>query len=308
MKSRFLPSSVWRNITQFVEVSSEPWLAAIAYFGQNADKLLPARKGSRLVVNASEAAIKAGQTHPATLLRLLKAGVEIYSVTNLHAKVVVVGRKAVIGSANASMHSANSLVEAAALVSDAKAVAAARCFIGDLCQQQLTPKRLIQLSKLYRPPAFTGGVTKKNLSSPVVAPLYLEQIDETNWSEDVTALAAKGRSKAKKKRTHSSGYRIDEYNVTGRCRLVCGNQVIQVTDQGAGRVFVSPPGTVLNVEKQRIGGALESIVYVEVPVQKPKHLATLAKQLGKGAKKRLKKEGRVRDAGFAKKLRQAFTA
>lgn len=308
MKSTFLNSSVWDKITQLVQKYDGPWLAAIAYFGQNADKLLPAREGSRLVVNASEAAIKAGQTHPASLLRLVKAGVKIYSIKNLHAKVVVVGRKAVVGSANASMHSANGLVEAVALISETNAVATARHFIGDLCQQQLTPKRLGQLAKLYMPPVFTGvAAAKKTTSKAATDPLYLEQLNKTDWSGEVEALAKKGRPKAEKKRVHGRGYRIDEYNITGKCRVAERYQVIQVTTEDKGRVLVSPPGMVLNVEKQRIGKILESIVYVEVPVQRRRSLAALSKRLGPSYVKQLKKtEGRVSDARFAKKLRKIF--
>ena len=46
----------------------------------------------------------------------------IFSVANLHAKVYVLGTTALIGSANASQHSAHTLVEAMLLTTDRKVV------------------------------------------------------------------------------------------------------------------------------------------------------------------------------------------
>jgi phosphatidylserine/phosphatidylglycerophosphate/cardiolipin synthase-like enzyme len=56
-------------------------------------------------VDASEAAVQAGQTCPASLSSMLKRGVQVFSREGLHAKVFVFGTTAYIGSANVSGNS-----------------------------------------------------------------------------------------------------------------------------------------------------------------------------------------------------------
>lgn len=132
MTTRLLGGTVWEDIRRAVRHSKRPVLAAIAYFGKDGTKLLPLRKGSRLVVDASDNAVKSGQTHPNSLLELHRKGVVIYSVSNFHAKVLVVGNRAFVGSANVSTRSENTLVEAVLETTEPTAVRAVRKFIRDL--------------------------------------------------------------------------------------------------------------------------------------------------------------------------------
>jgi phosphatidylserine/phosphatidylglycerophosphate/cardiolipin synthase-like enzyme len=75
-------------------------------------------RGSRLVVDASENAVKSGQTHPADLKKLQNRGVVIYSYPSLHAKVYAFDGFAFVGSANASNRSSGILTEAVVKTSD----------------------------------------------------------------------------------------------------------------------------------------------------------------------------------------------
>jgi hypothetical protein len=108
----FVTNRIWKSISTAAKRADAPVYAAVAYFGKGASKLLPLPTNSRLVVDASFAAVKNGQTCPADLRAMQKRGVRIYSILNLHAKVYVFGGFAFIGSANASNHSAGSLIEA----------------------------------------------------------------------------------------------------------------------------------------------------------------------------------------------------
>src|ERR1019366_9999502 len=102
MSTVFVSDNIWPQLTTAVRDSRQRCAVAVAYFGKGASNLLPLAQGSRLVVDASERAVASGQTCPADLFKLLKRGVTIYSVPNLHAKVFVLGRAAYIGSANVS--------------------------------------------------------------------------------------------------------------------------------------------------------------------------------------------------------------
>src|SRR5438132_14212299 len=106
-----LTTNIWRTLTAATKTRTKP-VVAVAYFGQGAAKLLPLPSGSRLVVDASEGAVKSGQTCPAELSKLLNRGVRIYSRQNLHAKIFVFGTKVFVGSANVSQRSASILREA----------------------------------------------------------------------------------------------------------------------------------------------------------------------------------------------------
>ena len=109
--SEFLTREIWPRLTGLVRKAKSSQVA-VAYLGKGASRLLPLKASSKLIVDLSENAVKAGQTSPQEILKLVLRGVNVSSVGNLHAKVFVIGNRAFIGSANASFHSAQTLVEA----------------------------------------------------------------------------------------------------------------------------------------------------------------------------------------------------
>lgn len=86
-----------------------PRHAAIAFVGANALEMLSLETGDVLVCNASRSAIESGATNPYALREFVDRGVEVYSCSSLHAKVLAVRGYAIVGSANASRHSDQSL-------------------------------------------------------------------------------------------------------------------------------------------------------------------------------------------------------
>lgn len=149
--NRLISPRVWPELSRAVRASRGPSDVAVAYFGTGAAKLLPLTSESNLVVDASLHSVSKGQTNPNDLIAMTKRGVRVYSVTNLHAKVYVIGRFAFIGSANVSNHSASSLVETVLCTSDRKIVNESREFVLGLCYDELTPTRLRKLKAIYRP-------------------------------------------------------------------------------------------------------------------------------------------------------------
>ena len=123
---RILTDNVWAQVAPHARACSRR-LAAIAYVSTGTRIRL--RKGDILVCDASDAAIKAGETSAAVLARWHKAGVRIYSRRGLHAKVLVMGSKALLGSANLSEASATQLREASLLTSRAVVVSQAKAFV-----------------------------------------------------------------------------------------------------------------------------------------------------------------------------------
>jgi len=83
-------------------------------------KLLPLRKGDLLVTDASDPSIAGGRTSAETLLHYFNKGVQLFSLSALHAKILVLDDWAVVVSANASQQSASVYIEAALVAESAK--------------------------------------------------------------------------------------------------------------------------------------------------------------------------------------------
>lgn len=143
---------VWNDITSAAQTATVPSMAAVAYFGNVGDKLLPLRSGSSLVVDATMSTVAAGSTCPHTLLRLHKSGVKIFSAKHLHAKFYAFDTIAFVGSANASLRSHKQLIEAVVRFNNPKAVESVRRSVRALCRTQLDSEDIQALAKIYKPP------------------------------------------------------------------------------------------------------------------------------------------------------------
>lgn len=124
--------AVWKAIGK---LEGKPRLAAIAYLGENAPHLLgDFCAGDVVVCDASDGTIKSSSTSRKALNDLVRRGVHVYSLKNLHAKVICIGGTAVVGSMNASA-SSTSMHEAAVFITSDKDVRAARQLIRDFAAQ-----------------------------------------------------------------------------------------------------------------------------------------------------------------------------
>jgi hypothetical protein len=307
MSTVFVSQDIWPDLTKAVSNCRQRCAVAVAYLGSGASRLLPLTKGSRLVVDASERAVSSGQTCPADLLKLVKRGVLVYSVPNLHAKVFVVGLAAYIGSVNVSRNSAEQLVEAVIRTTDKKAVLAARQFVLENCLHELTPEALKILGKLYHPPRVPGGKRKKRgpketSKRPTLPRLLITQLHIDSWTEREQSLHDSGVVVAKKRRKHRRTFKLDSFPVAGKCRYQSGDVVIQVLDEGRGRVLVAPPGNVVYIHTRRYGARQISFVFIERPERPRRQVKVLARALGRGALKQLRGDGVIRDAKFAQAL------
>lgn len=138
--------AIWKTLE--VLARTGPGRVAVPYFAQSAADMLPLLESSVLVTRISEPAARAGQVSRDDLVKLAEAGVEIWSVPNLHAKVYVFDGTAVLGSSNVSATS-KELVEACWQTSNPKAVKSARDFIDSLADSDAatlwTPDMLREL-------------------------------------------------------------------------------------------------------------------------------------------------------------------
>ena len=96
--NRVLTKDVWAEARKLAR-TARIRQAAIAYVTQD---LINFRDGDTLICDASNRAIRSGQTDAKLLLKLHNNGVAIYSTEGLHSKVILFGRHAILGSANMS--------------------------------------------------------------------------------------------------------------------------------------------------------------------------------------------------------------
>jgi hypothetical protein len=149
--SFLINEDIWDIIPKIIKASNHTDVV-VAYLGTDGSKLLPLKKGDRLVVDMSIATVKAGATNPHEIEKLIKRGVEVFSRRNLHAKIVVSDKEVLTGSANISKNSRDVLDEAAILTNDSIALQRARDFINQICTEPVLPEYLKECINSYRPP------------------------------------------------------------------------------------------------------------------------------------------------------------
>jgi hypothetical protein len=307
MKTDFMTKGIWKSVTAAAKAARKPSLVAVAYFGQGASKLLPLRAGSCLVVDASENAVKSGQTHPADLKKLQSRGVVIYSYPSLHAKVYAFDSFAFIGSANASNRSAGILTEAVVKTSNQAVVRSAKTFVRDLCRDELSPGRLDRLQKMYRPPRVPGGTKARGMvhsrkPKQTMPRLFLAQLKLKDIPEGSEGASEQGMKIAKTRRKHGRSYVLDDYFSVGKNIIQEGDKVIQILERPDGRRLIDAPADVLYTRPWKGNRYPVTFIYLEHPDVRRTRLDKLARRLGYGAKKKLHRDGLVRDRGFAEKL------
>jgi hypothetical protein len=307
MRATLVTGSVWEDITRAARASAARASVAVAYFGNGVSRMLPLVEGSRLVVDASEGAVKSGQTCPQELLKLMSRGVKVFSVPNLHAKVFVLGDRAFVGSANVSNRSAAQLVEAVVWTKDTRVVRDARKFVMGLCVNELTPTVLQLLAKQYRPPKIPNSQGRRRVvlhtsKLPSLPRLMLAQLQREEWPERDLDLHENSLRVAQKRREHPRTFELSSFHYTGKCPFKRGDKLIQVTKEDNGKLLVDPPGNVLHVRTRRDKKGLVSFVHVEHPNSRRRSAAALASLLGRGSLKRLRCNGEVRDKHFAQSL------
>jgi hypothetical protein len=121
-RTEWLDRAIWGSIQRLSKRARRRHLA-VAYV--SSDTHLRLRRGDILIVNASQGAIRSGQTSAAVLASAFARGVLIYSHPTLHAKVYLFDSEVVIGSANLSGTS-RGLTEACVQSTDMRVIRNAR--------------------------------------------------------------------------------------------------------------------------------------------------------------------------------------
>lgn len=293
MTSRLVLDDPWPRITAACKKGRAD--VAAAYVGQGALRLLPLRAGSKLVVDASEGAVRSGQTDPRELLKYFRKGVEVFSQPRLHAKVFAFAKVAFVGSTNVSGRSADYLVEAAVALTTKPAIAKARRFVLDVARSPLGEEFLKKLVKIYRPPRVPGDGRRRR--KPVnrderltlEAPLRLVRLVSEDWDEAEWEADARGKKVAAKKKRR--GFKLDSFAWQERIDSSLDEEVVMVTTHSARNITLDPPGRLLAARK--VSGKAEYVIQIELPPKYKRKLSQARKHLARSTMQRLGRTGRL---------------
>lgn len=182
---KFLSDDIWATIKTLSEKSRKSKVA-VAYFGTGAATQLTLKKGDTLLVAMTLNNVKAGQVNPFEVEKLYKKGVCIFNLPNLHSKIYLFDKKVIIGSANVSSNSADTLIETAVLTDDSKTILQADKFINNNCIEKIEEDYIKVCKRNYKPPKFLGN--KKKRTSTIkfkgqLSTLWVISTKLTDWKE-----------------------------------------------------------------------------------------------------------------------------
>lgn len=172
--SRLLSDNLWTEIRSLA-TTKHPRVAAIAYV--SSDDAVAFDQGDTLVTDATDETVGLGLTRARVLEAAFLRGAQLYSFPNLHAKVLVLGHTAVIGSCNLSAHSENVLTEAAWVTDQANAVGAARSFVQSLVPRSTPVDRefIARILRIPVRPRPRGPGQRPPSTRPDIVLMYFKQ-------------------------------------------------------------------------------------------------------------------------------------
>lgn len=272
---KLITKNIWKELTSVVKKSKVKSIIAVAYFGQNASKMLPLLDGSILLVDASEHAVKCGQSCPDELLKLYYKGVQIHSHENLHAKLFVVGKTLYCGSTNVSGNSANRLQESLLKTTDKKAVEDAKDFIESLCRIELGEDELKRLCKIYKPPKFIV----KNTTDKIIQPeFHVCKVFIRDYNSKELVELEYGKVQAEKLVPKKSRHLLESISFLRPIAFKKGDNILQIVTEN-NKKYVRPIGKLIHVRKWKSGEKDKFMCFVEVPDKNEKLLELVLKRL-----------------------------
>jgi hypothetical protein len=246
---------------------------------------LPLREGSILVVDASDNAVRSGQTNPTDLLKLHNRGVRIHSISNLHAKVFVFGNTAVVASSNASKRSRDVLIECGVVSKEPSVVKACRKFVDSLLGAALGPETLRRLKGIYRPPKFEGQNTQRSTAQRIDrGSLWVVHLSRVDVPDRDVKVAEREEPKARAEIKDRRRFEVDEFfwDARGLHGLAKGHSLVMIVRENDGRCFVSPLGRVLRIKRYVTRDGNRTVVFLEQPRNvRRKQLSVLKRRLSR---------------------------
>jgi len=242
---------IWGAIPKIIKASKHTDVA-VAYLGTDGSTLLPLKKGDRLVVDMSIATVKSGITNPHEIEKLIKRGVQVFTRSNLHAKIIATDKEVLIGSANVSKNSHDVLEEAAILTDDKVSLQRAKKYINQICIEPVLPKYLKECIKYYTLPKISGkqagtkGISRRAKHAKL---RIISLIDYANFPEDEVEFYEKSERKAEKIINDKRQSVLESFRWSGKPKMAdeleIGDWFIQCVEHSDKSISVYPPAQLI---------------------------------------------------------------
>ncbi len=262
---------IWETIPEMIKTSKHSDVA-VAFLGIDGAKLLPLKKGDRLIVDMSPATVKAGATNPFEIEKFIKRDVKVFTRRNLHAKVILTDKSALVGSANVSKNSRDTLDEAAIFSTDALVIQRSKKFIEQICIEPVLPKYLKECKRLYRPPRFIGGkklLLPKKQKRASHAKLWIVNLVVGSVPNNEQDKYENSESKAEK-RINTEFSILDNFHWPYKPKMAdeleSGDWIIQCVLQEDKSILVSPPSRLIIIDhyvRNEISGKERYVFHLE---------------------------------------------
>jgi hypothetical protein len=250
---KLVTGDVWSQVNRLLRGRALR-VACIAYVTSTKLKL---RKGDVLICDASRYAVKFGETSARTLQFYFKKGVQIYSNSSLHSKLLISDTILVVGSSNLSRSSAERLIETAVITDDKSLNSQAKAFIHNLTKESMpiTGRTIRELLKIK--------VLKRHLPTKMKSATRTKEFGSKYWFVPVVPIGERAEAKIKDKveqatKRISNREKIDPDDISfiqWPSNSVIGKQskegdqlVIKWSNKANTRTEVYPPTTILEKE------------------------------------------------------------
>jgi hypothetical protein len=210
---------LWATLTRLSKACKVRQHVAVPYLGQGGSDLLKFRPGDVLICALNKGQSRNGSVYPAEIRKLQKKGVEVYLEDDLHAKVFLFGSKAVVCSANLSVHSRSGLDEAGLLTTDRGVVSKIRQWFSLRKQEMASQQYVRDCNKVYQPPEKPRAPKKRGQENR--SRMWLFWSDETDEYPPLGEgqVFRAGESVAKKRLRQPRHFEADSVRCSGRNRF-----------------------------------------------------------------------------------------
>lgn len=216
---QLLSDSLWPTL-QTLSSGGGLKLAAVSY--ATSDEYVQFGCDDILIVDASDSAVEQGQTDAHLLEEAFERGAEVYSYPGLHSKLMVLNGHAVVGSANLSVSSAESLVEVALVSNQPSIVGMAIFIIHELKEAaDLIDEAFLERIKQIEVKARIGGsiARKPRLTESFQPRTWLVGVRETDKDFPDEEKAIKQGEAVAKQALDGPDNRPDELSFAGKSRI-----------------------------------------------------------------------------------------
>jgi hypothetical protein len=254
---RLLGDDLWQAIHAVHRDRGKKWVA-VPYVSPGAVARFPLRRNDVLVLRFDDQTIRNSGTDPKEVIQYLSRDVRVYNRNDLHAKVYVSNRRAVVGSANLSGRSEERLKEAGVASTDRRFIRQAREFVHSLRGQPISLEWARSKTGLYVPPRGTG----ERRGVEVGQAMWAISFGFGDRSDQAKEAAAEAVKSAKRKLRRPDRFQLLVLQTYKQIPIKEGDWVFQYCQDGRERYFEAP-ARVLAIKRYRESRGENQVIVVQ---------------------------------------------